>query len=127
LKWTLEKCATAYHTEDLLFTSMVRRISHALLQTHRRIWLEVAQEAAFRATLDLAEQVVMKIRVKQPVRWRELLRSFDIQRVDRYRPVINVLIQTGVIAEGPNSVYRLGNRRLDEVQEKLRSEVLRLP
>jgi len=127
LRWTFEQCALTSQTDDALFTGTVRRVSRALLATHRRLWLELTQEAAFRAIFDLAEQIVLKIRVKQPVPWRQLVRSFDIQRSERYRPLINVLVHADVIAEGPGSVFRLGNRRLDEVQEQLRSEVLRLP
>lgn len=120
LRWALEQIEPAPGLADGDFTAVIRRCSIALLEGHQTILRALRDESARRKELELAEQVVDKIRAKQPVGVRSLIRSFDIQLVGRYRPVLALLLKEGVIVEDPEKLLRLGRCKFDDVlKEKL--------
>lgn len=119
LRWALEQAEPKPSVSDDYFASILRRYSFALLEGHQRILRTLRDQDRRKAELALAEQVVDKIRAKQPLSVRSLVRSFDIQQVGRYRPVLALLLEEGVIMEDPERLLRLGGCRFDVLKEKL--------
>jgi hypothetical protein len=119
LRWALEQIEPAHGLADEDFTVVIRRCSTALLEGHQNILRGLRDESTRRKELELAEQVVSKIRAKQPIGVRALIRSFDIQQVGRYRPVLALLLEEGVIVENPEKLLRLGSCKFDVLKEKL--------
>lgn len=119
LRWALEQAEPKPSVSDDDFASIVRRYSFDLLEGHQRILRTLRDQDRRKAELALAEQVVAKIRAKQPLSVRSLVRSFDIQQVGRYRPVLALLLEEGVIVEDPDRLLRLGGCRFDVLKEKL--------
>ncbi len=118
LGWALAQAEAKPALSDDDFTSIVRRYSFALLEGHQRTLRAIRDENHRKGELELAEQVVAKIRAKQPLSVRTLVRSFDIQQVSRYRPVLALLLEEGVIVED-GRLLRLGGCRFDVLKEKL--------
>jgi hypothetical protein len=68
--------------------------------------------------LELAKKLLKVVGKKQPVTFRDLVRSFDRQRVSIYRPVIDVLLVHRVLTGDPASGFSIGSRALDEIELK---------
>ena len=118
LRWAFDlitPTGTSAHEE---VAAIIHRLCLALLDDHVRL-LGAAQRRATRARqLELAEKLVRRISAKQPVRQRDLIRTFDNQKVERYRPVLDLLVEEGVLVEEPLNVFRLGTRQLESVRSR---------
>lgn len=68
--------------------------------------------------LELAKKLLKVVGKKQPVTFRDLVRSFDRQRVSIYRPVIDVLLVHRVLTGDPASGFSIGSCTLDEIELK---------
>ena len=69
--------------------------------------------------LSMANRIVHKISLKQPVSERDLIRSFDCQRTSIYRPVLSKLVDAEVIVPTPERKYVIGPRPLLEIASSL--------
>jgi hypothetical protein len=87
-----------------------------LAKRHHQTLASVSRADTHRKMLPLAQKVVDKIALKQPVSERDLMRSFDHQRKATYLPVLTALADADVILRTPDNFLRLGTRRLDEVE-----------
>jgi hypothetical protein len=118
LRWTfdlIERRDSPPHKE---VAGIIHRLCLTLLGDHVRILGAAQQRARLICQMALAEKLVGRIRAKQPVRQRDLIRTFDDQKVERYRPVLDLLVEEGVLVEGPRSVFRLGTRQLESVRSR---------
>lgn len=85
-----------------------------LVETHVRELTRKDEANKVEARCDLAEQIVLRLTSK-PVRLRALVRSFDDQRKARFMPVINALMELGVLVRDDESLYHVGSVELTEV------------
>ena len=95
---------------------LIHRICLALLDDHVRLLGAAEHRAKVTCQLDLAEKLVVRISSKQPVRQRDLVRTFDNQKVELYRPVLDLLVKERVLVEEPRNVFRLGACNLEAVR-----------
>lgn len=96
----------------------IHRLCLALLDDHVRLLGAARKRAELVRRLELAEKLVVRITAKQPVRRRDLIRTFDNQKLERYRPVIDFLVQEGVLVEEPRNVLRLGACKLETLKAR---------
>jgi len=67
---------------------------------------------------DLAKKLLRMVQRKQPVTQRDLIRSFDQQKLSSYQPVICFLLAEHVLVGEPRSGFRLGPRALSDIDLK---------
>ena len=103
---------------DVEVAAIIHRLCLALLEDHVRLLSAVQQRAIIIRYLELAEKLVSRISAKQPVRQRDLVRTFDNQKVELYRPVLDLLVREGVLVEEPRNVFRLGTCKLESVRPR---------
>ena len=121
LIWALSRMERGVQKSDEEVIEMAMNACSALLRRHEELRLLFARQEIRRQEFDLAVKLVAKVEQKQPVKLRELVRSFDNQRSDRYRPVLARLVEAKVLLEGPADVFRSGPRCLEEVRPVLQS------
>ena len=61
---------------------------------------------------------------RQPVRRRDLIRTFNIQKVDRYRPVLDLLVEVEVLVEEPGHIFRIGPTPFETARSRWLSDPL---
>ncbi len=106
---------------------LVMGYSRRLLERQRE-WLGMLERGSRLLQWEaLARQLCDKISRKQPIKRRDLIRSFDIQRTERYLPVLSVLIDAGVLAEHPDKVYCIGSRHFDQAWPELLRSTAPIP
>jgi hypothetical protein len=98
--------------------AIIHRLCIALLDDHVRLLGAAQHRANLVRQLDLAEKLVGRISANQPVRQRDLVRTFDNQKVELYRPVLDLLVKEGVLVEQPRNVFRLGACKLESVRPR---------
>lgn len=88
-----------------------------LCRRHQRLWLKANKRSEIESTVELAGRILEKIRKKNPLKLRDLLRGFDQQRKELYLPTLNLMLEAGLITESPAEVYHPGS--VDEVEKAL--------
>ena len=118
LRWTfdlIERKGTPPHEE---VAAIIHRLCLALLDDHVRLLSAAERRENLTRQLELAEKLVGRISAKQPIRQRDLVRTFDNQMTELYRPVLDLLVQEGVLVEEPRNVFRLGACKLESVRPR---------
>ena len=118
--WTLSQM-DRNRIEDEALVDMAMNACSNLLRRHEELHLLFASQGIRQQEYELAAQLVAKIQGKHPVKFRDLVRSFDIQRSDRYRPLLTQLVEANVLTEEPANVYGPGERCLEDIRPNFQS------
>ena len=118
LRWTFDMIKRNAAPPDEEVAAIIHRLCIALLDDHVRLLGAAQHRANLVRQLDLAEKLVGRISANQPVRQRDLVRTFDNQKVELYRPVLDLLVKEGVLVEQPRNVFRLGACKLESVRPR---------
>ena len=118
LRWAFDTIKRKAVSPDEEVAAIIHRLCLALLEGHVRLLGAAQHRAELVKRLELAEKLVGRISAKQPVRQRDLVRTFDVQKVSLYRPLIDLLVREGVLVEEPRNVFRLGSQPLESVRSR---------
>lgn len=95
--------------------------SEVLSHRHQRLWLKARNHSEVESELSLAKRLLDRIRRKQPIKLREIVRSFDTQRKELYLPTLNLMLETGLITGSPEMGYRVG--AVSDVERALKPKI----
>ena len=118
--WFLRLALPAKHqpSDDSLIETAFR-IARNLLDGHCR------QMAALRAARLLAEQLLLAekiaedIAARRPMKLRDIVRLFRLQKKERFEPVLQALIETGVLVRDEGGVYHPGPVEFGDAEDTL--------
>jgi len=108
----------ALPTDDAIIDS-VFAASATLLDRHTRAMTDLHHAAQHDELLKRVKDIVRKVAEKQFVTESQLARSFDDQRVGLYRPLVQQLLEQGVLSVTPEAKLRIGPCRLEDALPKL--------
>ncbi|WP_193211187.1 hypothetical protein [Luteolibacter marinus] len=126
MRWTFSLIARSDTPPHEEVAEIIHQLCNGLLRDHVHLLSAAQQRSARARQLALAEKLVGRVSAKQPVRQRDLIRTFDNQKVERYRPVLDLLVELGVLVEEPRNVFRLGAQQLDSVRSRWLSDSMLL-
>jgi hypothetical protein len=103
----------AQNREDLIRMSVEECFLHAetLCRRHQQLWCKAKSREQVDETIQLAKRLLERIRDRQPLAQRDLVRSFDKQRKELYLPTLDLMQRAHLIVEGPGKVYTTGSAR----------------
>lgn len=124
LRWTFDLIQRRSGPSQVEVADVIHRLCLSLLADHVRILTASQQRAELIRLLDLAEKLVSRVMARQPVRRRDLIRTFNIQKVDRYRPVLDLLVEVEVLVEEPGHIFRIGPTPFETARSRWLSDPL---
>lgn len=101
-------------------------IAHEVVEGHAAVFERIEEQRRMAQERELALILLRKIRDKQPVAFRDLVRSFDVQRSDHYRPTLTRLIEQGFVIEDSGRFLKVGPKPADALESEMFGTVARI-
>ena len=98
-----------------------------LVENHRHQVLVITNASLLADRIWLAGRIVEELEKGIPLKFHILVRSFDQQEKSRFDPVIDALLDTGVLVRNEDKRLTLGPVDLTDVQEELVKRFLEMP